>query len=75
MAELTLGHTNPFGIVQAVSALFEGVVQAADPKRQKDNEERETVFSFLPSHFHVTWPRSSGVDGSFTLFFQMKPLR
>ena len=35
---------NPFGIIQAVLALFEGVGHAADPKRQKERERRKRRF-------------------------------
>ena len=36
---------NPFGIVQAVLAIFEGAAHAADPKRQK--ERRRFLFWYV----------------------------
>jgi polyferredoxin len=38
---------NPFGIIQAVLALFEGVSHAADPRRQKERERRKRRFLFI----------------------------
>lgn len=38
---------NPFGIVQAVLALFEGAAQAADPKRRKERERSKRRFVFF----------------------------
>jgi hypothetical protein len=38
---------NPFGIFQAVIALFEGVAQAADPTRRKETKKQERRFLFF----------------------------
>jgi hypothetical protein len=35
---------NPLGIFQAVIAVFEGVAQAADPKRQKETKKQQRRF-------------------------------
>ena len=38
---------DPFGIVQAVSALIEGVAHAADPKRRKETDRGRRRFLFF----------------------------
>jgi hypothetical protein len=38
---------NPFGIIQAVLALFEGAAQAADPKREEEQYGRIRRFLFF----------------------------
>ena len=38
------GEMNPFGIVQALLALFEGAAHAADPKRRGEQERRKRRF-------------------------------
>jgi hypothetical protein len=38
---------NPFGIIQAVLAVFEGAAHAADPKRHVERERSKRRFVFF----------------------------
>jgi hypothetical protein len=42
-----LGRMNPFGVIQAVLALFEGAAEAADPKRQEERKWKKRRFVFF----------------------------